>query len=101
MRATDREIVCSTPYGEIVSDWRDLAPAALIKLADFYATANAATDTPAARGQRFLRLAIFCRQYGQESPAIDYAQRAVEQQPSLQPEVDSITTTPPAAGKTE
>jgi serine/threonine protein kinase len=101
VRATDREIVCSTPYGEIVSDWRDLTPVALIKLADFYAMANAATDTPDARGQRFLRLAIFCKQYGQESPAIDYAQRAVEQQPSLQLEVDSITTPPPAAGKTE
>jgi len=101
VRATDREIVCSTPYGEIVSDWRDLAPTALVKLADFYAAANSVTDTPAVRGQRLLRLAVFCKQYGLESQAIDYAQRAIEQQPSLQPEVDSITAPPPAAGKTE
>jgi hypothetical protein len=101
LRATDQQLICATPYGEIASDWRDFAPAALIQLADFYVAATAATETPAAHALRFLRLAIFCKQYGQDRIAGDYARQAVQLQPSLQGEVDSILGPTPSPAKNE
>jgi len=100
-RATDQQLICSTPYGEIASDWRDFAPAALVKLADYYAVANAAGDTPNAHALRLLRLAVFCKQYGQDRVAGDYAQQAVKLQPSFQAELDSIINPPPSSAKDE
>jgi serine/threonine protein kinase len=87
-RATDDQLVFSTPYGEILTPWVELTPATLIKLAEHYITLSAATTRGEALGRRHLRLAVFCKQFGAERAATTYAKRAVEIAPSLRAEME-------------
>jgi hypothetical protein len=89
-RATDKELVFLLPYGEITTEWRDLPPAALLKLAMTYAQAFAATDKPDVLARRYFTLALFCRQFGFEGAVSGYQQQAARLQPALQGEMDSV-----------
>jgi serine/threonine protein kinase len=97
VRATDKQFVCATSNGEIAFDWHDLSPAAIVKLADYDATATASTESPADHAMRLWRTAIFCKQYAQDSVGDNYAQQAVKLQPSLQGEVDSMFNSTPSS----
>ncbi len=89
-RATDTQLVFSTQYGELVSEWRDLAPATLQKIAEDYATASTQTDKPETIARRYLTLAAFCKQYGLDRAAGIYAQQAIKLAPALQGQLDVV-----------
>jgi hypothetical protein len=101
VRATEQQLVCTTPNGEVASDWSDLAPAAIVQLADYEAAATASIETPAVHAVRLLRTAVFCKQYAQDPVGNKYAQEAVKLQPSLQSEVDSIFSPAPSSVEDE
>lgn len=90
VRATEGQLVFATPYGELVTDWRDLAPATLVKLAEFYATTLRPAEKPEQTGRRYLALAVFCKQYGMDRAAAAYERQAMELMPSLRDEAEKI-----------
>ncbi len=90
IRATDTQLVFSTQYGELVSEWSDLAPATLQKIAEDYATAFAQTDKPETIARRYLTLAVFCKQYGLDRAAGIHAQQAIKLAPALQGQLDVV-----------
>ena len=96
-RATDTQLVFTTPYGELVTDWRDMAPATLVKLADFYATTFAARETVTDQARRYFLMAAFSKQYDLERQAQACAARAVQLNPALQSQVDSLLPKPAPA----
>ncbi len=87
-RATDDELIFTTPYGEIPMKWNDFAPAALIKLAENYIFIFAA-DHPAVTARRYFALAVFCREYG-DRRADTYMIKAIKAQPALQAELEKV-----------
>jgi len=97
VRVTDQQFFCATSNGEVASDWHDLSPMAIVKLADYYATITAAMESPADHAMRLWRTAVFCKQYAQDSVGDNYAQQAVKLQPSLQGEVDSMFSSAPSS----
>ena len=97
VRLNPTQFVFATPYGEVLRDLLDVPPAALVKLADFYATA-ARTQPVSAQARRYAALAVFCKEFGDERAAT-FAQQAARLQPALQPELDLAlgkTPVPPA-----
>jgi hypothetical protein len=90
VRATDTQLVFATPYGEVVTDWRDLAPVTLVKLAEFYATSVAQTEKVELRARRYLGLAVFCKQYGLDRAAGAYVRQATELMPALKQEAEKV-----------
>ncbi len=88
--ATEKQLVFSTQYGEVLTDWSDLAPPMLIKLAVFYVNAFTQTEKPDARARRYLLLAVFCRQYGLDRSATGYLRQAQLLQPNLPAEAELI-----------
>ena len=101
VRATEGQLVFKTKYGDVLIDWRDLAPSYVTRLGEFYATAAAATDKPDAVGRRYLALAVFARQFGADRAATAYAQQAVQLLPDLQKEVTLIFAKPEPEEKPE
>jgi hypothetical protein len=94
-RATDSQLIFATPYGEVAANWRDLPPAEWVKLADSYIATLGKSEATEAVARRCLRLAVFCKQYGMERAAANYAQRATQTLPALQREVDVALGKPP------
>jgi hypothetical protein len=90
VRATDAQLVFATPYGELVTDWQDLAPATVVKLAEFYLASRAHTEKAEPLARRHFGLAVFCKQYGPERAATGYARQATRMMPALQTEADAI-----------
>ncbi len=90
VRATDSSLVFATPYGELLTDWRDLAPGTLRGLAESYATASAPTEKAEAQARRYLLLAAYCKQYGLDRWAAGYSQQATKLYPALQEQVNLI-----------
>jgi len=80
--------VFATPYGELLTDWSDLAPAMLVKIAESYAAAFAESEKPDARARRYLTLAAFAKQFGLDRAASGYARQATQLSPSVRSEVD-------------
>jgi hypothetical protein len=88
--ASDTELVFITQYGEARTPWAEMPPLSLVRLAEHYAAASARTEPPETRARRFLRLAVFAKQYGSDQAAAAYAQQAIRLQPALQAELDLI-----------
>jgi hypothetical protein len=95
-RANDRELVFVLAFGEMVVPWTDFAPTTIGKLADYYVQTLGSRDRPEAAGQRQLRLAVYCKQFGLERFVAGYAQQAVKQQPALQAELNQLIGPVPA-----
>jgi hypothetical protein len=89
-RATDTQLIFTTPYGELTSEWRNLTPAAIVKVGEFYATAFAATEKTDTRARRYLLLAVFCKQYGLDRGVTPYLNQARQLQPALPAEAEWI-----------
>lgn len=89
-RATDKQLVFTSQYGEVLTDWSDLAPPMLIKLAVFYANASTQTEKADVRARRYLLLAVFCRQYGLDRSATGYLRQAELLQPTLPAEAELV-----------
>ena len=87
LRATDTQLVFATPYGELLTDWSDLAPAMLVKMAESYVTIFAESEKPDVRARRYLVLTAFAKQYGLDRAASGYARQATQLSPSMQNEV--------------
>lgn len=90
VRATDTQLVFATPYGEVVTDWRDLSPVTFIKLAEFYVTSLAASEKAEPLARRHLALAVFCKQYSLDRAAAAHLRQATQIMPALQPEVEAV-----------
>jgi serine/threonine protein kinase len=86
-RATDTEIACTNPYGELLINWSDLSPATLQKLGEFYATTFAPADKPASIARRYLTLAALAKQFGSERVPT-YLKMAAQTMPAIQPEIE-------------
>lgn len=101
-RATDTQLVFATQFGDILTDWRDLAPAMLMKLAEFYAAGFSATEKPDVQARRYLRLAAFAKASGMDAAVPIYTRKAITLSPDIQKEAESIfgkpatEETPPA-----
>ena len=93
-RATETQLMFTTPYGDLVTDWRDMSPATLVKLADYYTAAFSTSETAADQAHRYLLMAVFSKQYDLEKQAQACAARAVQLNPALQPQVDSLLPKP-------
>jgi hypothetical protein len=61
MRATPTQIILANPSGVAAVNWKDLAPATLIQLAEFYAVGD-----KAAAGHRYLMLAAFAKEFASD-----------------------------------
>jgi serine/threonine protein kinase len=96
VRANDNQLILSTPYGELVTDWRDLSPGMLEKMGQFYLNAFAPTEKPEQRAQRCVQLAVFCKQYGMDREAVVFGRQAVQFNPAIQDQVDSLLQNPSA-----
>ena len=57
-RATDTEIACTNPYGELLISWSDLSPATIQKLGEFYAGAFAPAEARRTRHTRSVPLRV-------------------------------------------
>jgi serine/threonine protein kinase len=90
VRATETQLVFATPYGELVTDWRDLPASMYVRMGQFYAAALGATEKPAERALRYLELAAFSKQYGMEREAIAFGRQAAQLDPALQARVDKL-----------
>jgi hypothetical protein len=95
-RATDTQLIFSTPYGELVSEWRDLAPGTIQQIAMNYAAVFEKLEKPEIQARRYLAMAAFCKQYGLAATD-DCIQRAVKFSPELQKTVDRLFPAPPPA----
>ena len=84
MRATETELTFSVPYGELAAVWRDLTPATVQKMGEFYAQ----TGKPADRARRYLDTAVFAKQFNLKF-AEDLKQ-ALQLDPPLQAEADLL-----------
>jgi len=89
INGSETELILQLPFGEQIMSWRDLPPAAFIKMGAAYAGA-AAAETADSRARRYLQLAAFCKQFGQDKAATAYAQQALQLAPDLQAEAGGI-----------
>jgi hypothetical protein len=98
VRATDNELVFATPYGEVLNNWSDLPPTELVQMARTYARNAATTESAEELARRYLRLAVFCKQFNQPKTMLAAAQQAVKLAPSLEEELTRLVgpLTPPA-----
>ncbi|NQU10964.1 serine/threonine protein kinase [bacterium] len=87
VRANDGEIIVATEYGELVTKWIELTPDELMKVAATYATVFAAAENAEAQANRYLLLAAFARQFGQDRAATGYASKATQLVPALKEKV--------------
>jgi serine/threonine protein kinase len=88
-RATATELAFKIPHGEVLAKWADLPPDQIVVLAASYLDAFP-TDPRDRNAQRHWGLAIFCRTYGLERQAEQYARRAVELQPAYRSDAQKI-----------
>ena len=82
-RATESELTFTVPYGELPAAWRDLTPATLQKMGEFYAQ----TGKPADRARRYLDTAVLAKQFSLKFT--DDLKLAGQLDPTLQAEIDS------------
>ena len=82
--ATETELTFTLPYGELPATWRDLTPATLQKMGEFYAQAG----KPAERARRYLDTAVFAKQFNLKFA--DDLKLAAQLDPTLQAEIDSL-----------
>ena len=82
-RATETELTFTVPYGELPALWRDLTPATLQKMGEFYAQ----TGKPADRARRYLDTAVLAKQFNLKFA--DDLKLALQLDPALQAEIDS------------
>jgi len=82
--ATETELTFTLPYGALTVAWRDLPPATIQQLGEFYAQ----TGTPADRARRYLATAVFARQFSLKFAAD--LKLATQLDPALQPEIKLI-----------
>jgi serine/threonine protein kinase len=94
-RASDTEMIFTTPYGEIPMRWSDFAPATIVKLAEAYiATFSGVEPPPAGLARRYLALAVFCKEYRLDRYSGAYIAKAIKLQPSLQAELEQALGKP-------
>lgn len=93
--ATDDNLVAAMQYGETTVAWRDLAPVALVQMAEFYGGVFAMMDSPAIVARRHLKLAVFCHQYGLEQKAAFHATEAIKLDTALRQDVVDVFGTVP------
>jgi len=82
--ATETELTFTLQYGALTIFWRDLPPATIQQLGEFYAQ----TGKPADRARRYLATAVFAKQFN-----LKFAEDrglAAKLDPSLQPEISLI-----------
>ena len=84
IRATETELTFSVPFGELTAVWRDLTPATLHKMGEFYAQ----TGKPADRARRYLDTAVFAKQFNLKFA--DDLKQALQLDPALQAEADLL-----------
>lgn len=89
-RSTDTQLAFQTKFGDILMDWRDFAPATLLKLAQSYVVAFAATEKPEEQARRYLRMAAFAKTFGLEQAVGNYTKQAITLWPDIQKEVETI-----------
>ncbi len=98
VRATDTHIVCRTPYGEVLTDWGELEPSTLLKLAEYYLTTFWKNEGTEITARRCLTLAAFCKHYEMDRQAVDYAKQAAILQPAFREDVDIVLGKTPEKG---
>jgi len=84
-RATDAQLVFVLDFGDSLREWRELQPATIVSLGFFYARTGKEQEP-----LWYLRLAVFCKQYGLDQFVKAYAEKAVELKPSLQAELNNV-----------
>ena len=82
--ATETELTFTLQYGALTILWRDLPPATIQQLGEFYAQ----TGKPADRARRYLATAVFAKQFNLKFA--DDRSLAAKLDPSLQPEISLI-----------
>ena len=82
--ATETELTFTLPYGALTIGWRDLPPATIQQLGEFYAPAG----KPADRARRYLATAVFAKQFNLKFT--DARKLAAQLDPALQPEINLI-----------
>ena len=78
--ATETDLTFTLPYGALTIGWRDLPPATIQQLGEFYAQ----TGKPADRARRYLATAVFARQFNLKFA--DDLKLATQLDPTLQSE---------------
>jgi len=84
-RATDTQLIFVLDFGDSMREWRELQPASIVSIAFSYARADKEQEAT-----WYLRLAVFCKQYGLDQFVKAYADKSVELNPSLQAELNSL-----------
>ena len=79
--ATDTELTFTLPYGALTILWRDLLPATIQQLGEFYAQDGKSAD----RARRYLATAVFAKQFNLKFA--DDRKLAAQLDPSLQSEI--------------
>ena len=82
--ATETELTFSLPYGALTINWRDLPPASIQQLGEFYAK----TGKPSARARRYFATAVFAKQFNLKFA--DDLKLAGQLDPTLQPEIKLV-----------
>ena len=82
--ATDTTLTFTLPYGELQIEWRDLTPATIQKMCEFYAQ----TGPAGARASRYLAAAVLAKQFNLKFA--DDLKLAAQLDPSLQADIDLI-----------
>jgi serine/threonine protein kinase len=88
VRATETQLIFELPYGEMTADWRDVTPAGLVKVAEFYAGAAVTAEKPAAQARRQLWLAVFATEF--KLPAESYRKQAEKLDPAIAREFSAL-----------
>ena len=82
-RASDTQLVFVLDFGDTPREWRKLQPATIVNLAAGYARNDKEQEA-----FWYMRLAVFCKQYGLDRFVDAYAQLAIKLRPALQEELN-------------